>query len=208
MSETADSTPPEPVRVRVSNAELKPTDLTGSDQELLVEAVQLTADVASSALIQTLVEHSSVHLDTPEAVATRLRPGLVDRIEVENHGWGSWEALLAVPPDAIVWAAHEVGVPIGAAIAVRIGELGLHDLTERVLNRLRTGTVDTELIEITHRERRFDLDILFPQGTVLRVRRTTIHRKERTRSLQKQAEHHIAPGVKRRKRRGKRGRLK
>ncbi len=54
-----------------------------------------------------------------------LRPGLIQQIYVDRKGWGSWEALLVVPPGTVVWAIHEIGLHIVGAVVVRVGRRGV-----------------------------------------------------------------------------------
>lgn len=209
----------QPVPVRVNNSYLKPEDLGESDEQLVAEAKTVTADITIAALIQTFSEPpdevaaSALLQALPEypnigALAVRLRNGLINRIRVARHGWGSWEAVLAVPPDAVIWAAHEILVPVGAAIAVRLGETRVQDIARRILDRLRHGAIDTGLIEATHAERRFELDVWLP-GAVISVRRESIRTTRRAHSAQKAAlAGRSRAQTLRQKRKGKRGRTR
>jgi hypothetical protein len=181
MSQLDDLGGLEQVPVLVRNPKLHPVSQSLADDFLVTDARLLVADVVSVATLQTLNELLQAPVTSPESLLGTLRLRLIEMIRVERHGWGSWEALLVVPPDAVVLALNELAVPIGAAIAVRLGELSLNRVGARVLGRLRNGNVDPYLIEHSTRARRFDFELWFPGGVVLRIRKSTSQSMDRSR---------------------------
>jgi len=164
----ADADPPrnlEPLPLVIRSAEAKPVSQSLADDLLVEEATNVIIDVVAVAAIQAAGEAAPTTLTTKPltAILESLRRGIRSGIRLERHQWGSWEALFVVPPDTIVWAVHEIGIPIGAALAVRLGE--------DIWQRLRGGQIDSRLVDDLVSDHSFDFEVYFPGGTSIAVRR-------------------------------------
>lgn len=171
----ADSAQSAPIELLVRSREDQLRAPSPDDRLLVTAASELIADVVIVAVVEALDDENARLRDLPHQ---SLRYAVSEHIRLIRHGWGSWEALFAVPPDTVVWAIHEINQAIPAALIVRVGE--------RAINRLRSGDVDRDLIEGELVERESTFDLYFPNGkSFLEIRRRSSRTRYRGRQIVK-----------------------
>jgi hypothetical protein len=133
------------------------------------DAATLVADLVGIAIAESLGE-SSPAVSSLKEIVDRLRPGVLERIQLLRQRWGSWEGLFAVPPDTLLWILHELG-PLVTDLLVRVGE--------RAWDRLHNGDIDQQLVESVFQSETSTFEVHFPSGKVLSLTRVRTGTKAR-----------------------------
>lgn len=157
----------EAIELRVVSPDAAP-GATGSP--IAEDAATLVAAIVGIAVAESLGESSPTDVSSLKGIVDRLRPGVLERIQLLHQNWGSWEGLFAVPPDTLLWILHELG-PLASDLLVRVGE--------RAWDRLHSGDIDHELVELVFQSQTSSFEVHFPNGKVLGLTRVRTQTKER-----------------------------